>query len=618
MPCSPLLLAFAFLLVHATNGLAATKTWTGGGDGVSWDDPINWTGGTLPGSTSDVVIPVLAGNPTIQITVTAQARSLTCQLPINISSGSLTLSAPSTINAPLTVTSSTLTVTGIGASLIVGGALAIDSSIITVSGSSTFNGPLTVTSSTITVSGSATFNGPLTVTSSTLTVSGSGTSVSVPGATTLTGANLYAEGGAVLSLPGCTSYTGSNYADTTISASGAGSKIDLSHLLTFSGGGAHTNGFGNSFYFTTHVLPTGGGEIDLAGDITSNGYRNDFTVRKAGSSLKVTTVTTVANTNFTASGAGCGINLSSIPVAGISGSSVSMSALNGGTIDLGDILTAAGGLTLSATFGSASDVPFTFNGGSGTGKTLNLALNFAPAPGTALMVLKNSSATAMSKFFSNRGQFQVMSLAVGSQTYNLRANYNGGSGTDLVLEHPGSLRLLPPKVAVGVPTTVAIVVLPMPTYDGYVVEDVPPSGWLVTNISDGGVYDSVFGRVRWEFADHVSRMLTYDVTPTGSHSLFTGTGLFDEQECTVIGSVQSTVVATLTKPELALLPFRLLSGETALSLATRPGHTYVIEVSADMMSWLPLLSRTVTGGGMPFLDPGAIGQPRRFYRAAEQ
>ena len=477
---------------------------------------------------------------------------------------------------------------------------------------------MTVTSSTITVSGSATFNGPLTVTSSTLTVSGSGTSVSVPGATTLTGANLYAEGGAVLSLPGCTSYTGSNYADTTISASGAGSKIDLSHLLTFSGGGAHTNGFGNSFYFTTHVLPTGGGEIDLAGDITSNGYRNDFTVRKAGSSLKVTTVTTVANTNFTASGAGCGINLSSIPVAGISGSSVSMSALNGGTIDLGDILTAAGGLTLSATFGSASDVPFTFNGGSGTGKTLNLALNFAPAPGTALMVLKNSSATAMSKFFSNRGQFQVMSLAVGSQTYNLRANYNGGSGTDLVLEHPGSLRLLPPKVAVGVPTTVAIVVLPMPTYDGYVVEDVPPSGWLVTNISDGGVYDSVFGRVRWEFADHVSRMLTYDVTPTGSHSLFTGTGLFDEQECTVIGSVQSTVVATLTKPELALLPFRLLSGETALSLATRPGHTYVIEVSADMMSWLPLLSRTVTGGGMPFLDPGAIGQPRRFYRAAEQ
>jgi hypothetical protein len=113
-------------------------------------------------------------------------------------------------------------------------------------------------------------------------------------------------------------------------------------------------------------------------------------------------------------------------------------------------------------------------------------------------------------------------------------------------------------------------------------------------------------------------MLAYDVTPTAGAASFAGSGSFDEQICTVFGSVDSTVVGTLTKPELALLPFRLPSGAAALSLAARPGHTYVIEVSPDLVNWQPLLNTAVTSGALPFLDPGANGEPTRFYRAGEQ
>jgi hypothetical protein len=54
--------------------------------------------------------------------------------------------------------------------------------------------------------------------------------------------NLSATGGGEILFPVATSYTGYNYADTTIEASGAGSRIDLSHLTTWDGGGEYDGG----------------------------------------------------------------------------------------------------------------------------------------------------------------------------------------------------------------------------------------------------------------------------------------------------------------------------------------------------------------------------------------
>jgi len=88
----------AFFLIVALLGLlagtsfSATVTWSGGGDGTSWSDAANWTSGTLPGASDDVVIGTVAGSPTVQLNGaagTVQVHSLSTSLPLSISGGVL-------------------------------------------------------------------------------------------------------------------------------------------------------------------------------------------------------------------------------------------------------------------------------------------------------------------------------------------------------------------------------------------------------------------------------------------------------------------------------------------------------------------------------------------------
>jgi len=82
--------------------LAGTVNWTGADDGTSWNQPLNWDTGALPGSGDDVVIDV-PGDVTVVLTATASIRSLTCQEALQLS-GTLTLNGgASTINGALTL-----------------------------------------------------------------------------------------------------------------------------------------------------------------------------------------------------------------------------------------------------------------------------------------------------------------------------------------------------------------------------------------------------------------------------------------------------------------------------------------------------------------------------------
>ncbi len=84
-----LLVALASLFMEAQSA-AVTSTWTGSGDGVSWHQGANWSGGVVPPAGSDVTIYVPASNPTIQFTSSAgtvQINSLTTSELITISCG---------------------------------------------------------------------------------------------------------------------------------------------------------------------------------------------------------------------------------------------------------------------------------------------------------------------------------------------------------------------------------------------------------------------------------------------------------------------------------------------------------------------------------------------------
>ena len=87
--------------------------WTGLGDGITWTNAANWGLSTLPGAGDDVFI--TTAGPTIVLSSGAQAiNSLTMaagRTP-QITGGSLTIAAPSTINGDLALAGGTLALNG--------------------------------------------------------------------------------------------------------------------------------------------------------------------------------------------------------------------------------------------------------------------------------------------------------------------------------------------------------------------------------------------------------------------------------------------------------------------------------------------------------------------------
>ena len=77
---------------------------------------------------------------------------------------------------------------------------------------------------------------------------------------------------------------------------------------------------------------------------------------------------------------------------------------------------------------------------------------------------------------------------------------------------------------------VSINVHPLETVNSYALEDTPPAGWSVNDISGGGVYDEVNGKVKWGlFFDNESRQFNYSVIPNSSFGEveFSGVVSFD-------------------------------------------------------------------------------------------
>lgn len=94
---------------------SAVVTWDGGGDGVNWSDPINWSGNVVPTSADDVVLG--AGAAVIISGINPTVLSVQSQRPLSITSGSLGVTAGSSeVKGALTLSLGTsLAVNGSGA-----------------------------------------------------------------------------------------------------------------------------------------------------------------------------------------------------------------------------------------------------------------------------------------------------------------------------------------------------------------------------------------------------------------------------------------------------------------------------------------------------------------------
>ena len=89
----------------------ANGTWTGLGDGSSWNQNTNWSNNTIPGPGDDVTINVLAGNPTINVGGAQSVRSVNSSEALNIT-GSLDVSQASTFNGAVALAGGTFSGAG--------------------------------------------------------------------------------------------------------------------------------------------------------------------------------------------------------------------------------------------------------------------------------------------------------------------------------------------------------------------------------------------------------------------------------------------------------------------------------------------------------------------------
>lgn len=144
--------------------------------------------------------------------------------------------------------------------------------------------------------------------------------------------------------------------------------------------------------------------------------------------------------------------------------------------------------------------------------------------------------------------------------------------------------------------TVNIAVTPDGSTSVYAVQDIPPGAWSVSNINNGGSFDSVNMMVKWgPFFDHAGRTLSYTVTPpTGSSASasFAGTASFDGSSLSISGSrVISRCCSYSISPASSSYQAGASAGSVTIACSPDCGWTAV-----SNSSWITLTSSTGGSG----------------------
>ncbi|MEE9295166.1 MAG: hypothetical protein V3W34_09445 [Phycisphaerae bacterium] len=97
-----------------------------------------------------------------------------------------------------------------------------------------------------------------------------------------------------------------------------------------------------------------------------------------------------------------------------------------------------------------------------------------------------------------------------------QATYGGSASREaesVTTERAGAVRELPACYLGDEPVTVHVAYTSPDGAFAVGVEDRPPSGWSVSEISDGGFWDAANGKVKWVFFDGALRTVSYTATP---------------------------------------------------------------------------------------------------------
>jgi hypothetical protein len=200
---------------------------------------------------------------------------------------------------------------------------------------------------------------------------------------------------------------------------------------------------------------------------------------------------------------------------------------------------------LNVTYTTGAEVPVTSNGFTAMGKNVNITLNFAPAPGTQLMVVQNTGPGIIRGTFSNLAQGQTIALIYGGLTHYFVANYHGGNGNDLVLLWTTGDQFMPAAVAAKLDGQI---VLALKKSRGQPPFDKPTSLEPDIPIKDGDrLLVDIEGSVSKALLDHVT--LSGGTIPSGSTTTTTLRAMVPLSQLEALASradVKSIAPATLS------------------------------------------------------------------------
>src|SRR5271157_5874117 len=388
-------------------------SWTGLGDGTTWQDLNNWSTKAVPGGSDDVTINV-ANNPPIIYNGTSSIHSLVDNDSLNIAGGSLTVTSGLTVGS-----GATLSATNAGTSFTASGATTIDGANLYASGGATLSLPAATSYTQNTGSWNS---------NRTLQASGAGSVLALPNLTTITGStqygsNLYVQAlaGGHVNLGAATAVTGGA---VNLTADGTNSVLDLSALQSFQGY------FEYQYYTSTsNIQATNGGSIldpQLA-TVNTAGLTLDGT-----GTIGTASITALTNSTVAVSGTGTAADFSGVTDL----SSTSLTLSGGGTANLdhaakidGANISVSGGVTLTLPAATS----YTQNTGSwNSNRTLQ-----ASGAGSVLALPNLTTITGSTQYGSN---LYVQALAGGHVNLGAATAVTGGAvnltadGTNSVLD----------------------------------------------------------------------------------------------------------------------------------------------------------------------------------------
>ncbi|PYM13010.1 MAG: hypothetical protein DME18_10030, partial [Verrucomicrobia bacterium] len=238
--------------------------------------------------------------------------------------------------------------------------------------------------------------------------------------------------------------------------------------------------------------------------------------------------------------------------------------------------------------------------------------------GATVVFTANASGAAP---LSYQWQFQSANIS-GSNTTTLTLSNvkpaDSGTYTVVLTVQAQVVSAMPPIFTNGVPFTVSISVAPPSGTSFYAVQDQPPTGWPVNQISVPGSFSG--GKVKWIFNDGASRTLSYVITPPADAigtNHFVGTASFSgsiNMPITGVRDIYNEVV------RVALGTVNLFGDLYAnLTVTGKAGASYHLLVADSLEQpslWRTNGTVTLSGSSTNWFDPEPMNiNARRFYKA---